>query len=257
MCPPAALALVSTAASVGGTVMGFMGQQANARAQMAHNALVDRQNTQHFKEVLKWQTEQYREDTAHAWRMFEFTKQEWDRQEQFLNRAGEQIEQNLINKFGANLLQQIEQNMASAFSAEDISRQGRRARAEAQVMADMRGVEGNSVDAILQNINFQEGEATTMVDLNRSATQRQLVLEAMGLKAEADANFLNLPMKTFAPQQAVAPPQPVSPVAPQAPVPQPNAGAMIANVVGGVAQGFVNYANWSGQSVAQAFRIGG
>jgi hypothetical protein len=222
---------------------------------MAHNALVDRQNTQHYKEVLKYQTKQYELDTQYAWDMFKFQQSEWDRQSQFLERAGDQIERNLLSNYSQMIQRQIEEQMASAFGLQTAERQSRAERAQAQVMADARGVEGNSVDSLIADIARHEGESATVIALNRSATSRQLMMEAMGLKASADADFNKLPIKSWSTLAPVNTPAPVSPVAPQPPVAQPNVGAAVANIVGGVTQGFVNYANWSGQSVSQAFKI--
>jgi hypothetical protein len=92
-----------------------------------------------------------------------------------------------------------------------------------------------------------------VLELNRSATMRQLTLEAMGLKANADAALYNIPIRTYDPISPINPPSPVNPVRPEAPVASPNRGAMIANVVGAGIQGMSNYATWSGQKFSDAF----
>lgn len=253
MCIVAAAAVVSTAASIGGQVMGFQAQNKASWEQRAHNAKLEAINEKYRAEVIQYQNVVYQQDVDHGGKMLEHQRSEFDRQGRMVENATESIQKNLFAKYGQLLQRQIEEGMAAAFDLQANEKAGLAARAKAQVAADAKGIEGSSVEQLIDDVSRQQGDNETILSLNRSATMRQLTLEAMGLKANADAALYNLPIQTYNPIAPINPPSPVNPVRPEAPVASPNRAAMVANVVGAGIQGMSNYATWSGQKFSEAF----
>lgn len=256
MCITAAAAIISAGTSIAGSIMGYNDAKKQGYQQWLYNAQVTRINEEHRVEVIKYQNTVYDQDIKYGREYLGWQKNEFARQERMVETATKQIEQNRFTQYAAMLQRQVEEQIAAALNIETVERQMRKAQASAQATADARGVEGSSIEQLIGDVARQAGDAITVLEMNRSATMRQLNLEMMGLKASADQALYNIPLQTFSPSQPLNPPAPVNPVQPTAPVSMPSRGAMVANVVGGVIQGMQNYASWSGQTMRQAFKIG-
>ncbi|BCB20057.1 hypothetical protein [Bosea sp. ANAM02] len=253
MCVAAAAAIISTGASIAGQVIGFGAQNKQAWEQRAYNAKVEAQQEKYRAELIQYQNVVYQQEVDHGHKQLEYQRSEFQRQDRVVTKASESIQKNLFAQYATLLQRAVEENMATTFQSVSNEKSVVAAQAKARVSADARGVEGSSVEQLLNDISREGGDNETILQLNRSATARQLNLEALGLKASADQQLYNLPIQTFQPMAPIQPPSPVSPVQPAAPVAGPNRGAMVANVVGAVTTGMSNYASWSGQSVKQAF----
>lgn len=253
MCIVAAAAVVSTGASIGGQLMGYQAQNKAAWEQRAHNAKIEAINEKYRAEIVQHQNVVYQQEVDHGGKMLEYQRSEFDRQGKMVENATESIQKNLFAKYAAILQRQVEEGMATAFDLQANEKAAMAARAKGQVAADAKGIEGSTIEQLIDDVSRQEGDNETILELNRSATMRQLTLEAMGLKANADAALYNLPIQTYNPIPPINPPSPVNPVRPEAPVAGPNRGAMVANVVGAGIQGMSNYATWSGVKFSEAF----
>lgn len=130
----------------------------------------------------------------------------------------------------------------------EVQRQGQQARAK--VRAQDRGVEGNSVEAIIQDVTRQEGEVLNVMAMNRSASIRQLNREAQAIDATGDQQLSSIQLKTFAPQAQIRTPTPVNPVNPAAPVATPSSASLITGLAGSALGGLTNYSTFSGQKVS-------
>ncbi|MBN9442313.1 hypothetical protein [Bosea sp. (in: a-proteobacteria)] len=253
MCVAAAAAVISTGASIAGQIIGFGAQNKQAWEQRAYNAKVEAQQEKYRAELIEYQNVVYQQEVDYGKKTLDYQRSEFQRQDKVVTNARESIQKNLFAQYATLLQRAVEENMATTFQSVSNQKSVLAAQAKGQVSADARGVEGNSVEQLINDVAREGGDNETILQLNRSATARQLNLEAMGLKASADQQLYNLPIQTFQPIAPLNPPQPVSPVTPAAPVAGPNRGAMMANVVGAVTTGMSNYASWSGQSVKQAF----
>lgn len=253
MCVAAAAAVISTGASIAGQIIGFGAQNKQAWEQRAYNAKVEAQQEKYRAELIKYQNVVYQQEVDHGHKQLDYQRSEFARQDNLVTKARESIQKNLFAQYATLLQRAVEENMATTFQSVENDKSVIAARANGQAAADARGVEGNSLEQLLNDVSREGGDNETILQLNRSATARQLNLEAMGLKASADQQLYNLPIQTFQPSGPINPPSPVSPVQPAAPVAGPNRGAMIANIVGTVSTGMSNYASWSGQSFKQAF----
>lgn len=229
-------ALVTGAIGAGSSLAEFGQQkqaarQANAQAyqnyayQLAQQAIGEKYRT----EMIRFNTEGFSRDIDYSNDVLDYQKGEFARQEKLIDNARKAIDTNYINKISTVLQRQVEEQIATAFGIETVESESRRQRATAQVQADARGVEGTSVDAIIGDVMRQEGQAVAVLEMNRSATQRQLTLEALGIKAESDAALYNLPINTYAPTAPINTPAPVAPVG-QAQAPQYTAGPSSASL---------------------------
>jgi hypothetical protein len=81
--------------------------------------------------------------------------------------------------------------MLTVMRGEDARRRGTAARAS--ISARDRGVEGNSVDAILGDVMRQEGEAVNVMAMNRSASIRALNQQAVAVDAQGDQQLASCP----------------------------------------------------------------
>lgn len=248
MCIVAIAAVASVAISAYSAVSSQQAAKKNAKNQQAYNAEIEAQNTAYRGEVMQYQNEVWKQDIEYANDMLAWSEGEWDRQTRYDIRNRQAIEKNTLAGIGQVLLRQVEEDMAVVMQGMETRRTGQQARG--QIAARDRGVEGNSVDAILQDVARQEGEALNVMAMNRSATTRQLNREAIALDAQGDQSLASLQLKTYAPNAQIRMPSPVSPVNPAAPVAQPSSAAMITGMAGSVMQGVTNYSSWSGQKVS-------
>ncbi len=253
MCVAAAAAVISTGASIAGQIIGFGAQNKQAWEQRAYNAKVEAQQEKYRAELIEYQNVVYQQDVDYGHKQLDYQRSEFARQDNLVTNARESIQKNLFAQYATLLQRAVEENMATTFQSVETQKSVLAAQAKGQVSADARGVEGNSIEQLINDVAREGGDHETILQLNRSATARQLNLEALGLKASADQQLYNLPIQTIAPLGPINPPSPVNPVQPAAPVAGPNRGAMMANVVGAVTTGMSNYATWSGQSFKQAF----
>lgn len=255
MCIVAAAAIIGTGASIAGSIMGHQAATKQAYQQRLYNAQVNAQNERYRAELIAHQNVVYKQNIDYGGQVLDWKKSEFARQEDMVERAQDGIQKNLFTQYATALQRQVEEQIAGAFQMDTVSRQAQKQRASAQVAADRKGVEGNSIESLIDDVWRQQGDAHAVLELNKSATMRQLNLEMMGLKANADQALYNIPIQTYGPSAPIQAPSPVSPVAPAAPVAMPSQGALIANVVGQAVQGMSNYASWSGQTMRQAFSI--
>lgn len=98
------------------------------------------------------------------------------------------------------------------------------------VNAGDRHVDGNSVDAVIQSVAFQQGDAQRNSDLQKAAIDRQTTFDALGLKAQADTNVLNLQVQTYNPSQLPQDPGPMAAVQQAQQVQGPSIGSALLNV---------------------------
>lgn len=240
-----AMAAVAAVTSVASAVSQYQGQKAAAKAQNQYASAVEAQQDIYRRQMMQYNNEVYAKEIDYHGQTLDYQQKEFQRQADFVKASQEAINKDYFNKLAVVLQRQVEEAMATAFGIENIDRQARRDRATAEVAAGERGVEGNSVEAILNDVSRQQGEAVAMMKLNQEAVSRQLMLEAMGLKASADTALNNIPITVFQPITPPAPPAPESPVNPQPRVVRPSPMQLVTGVVGGVMNGVNSYVNWS------------
>ncbi|WP_285295781.1 virion core protein, T7 gp14 family [Aureimonas altamirensis] len=166
-----------------------------------------------------------------------------------VSNARKSIESNRVAAYGQIMQRQIEEAIASAFDMNTVERQSLQMQRQSEARMADRGIEGSTAEQLLNDIQRQEGDAIAVLDMNRSATQRQLFLEATGLKASFDQQLYNMQMGTVAPMQPIQTPQPISPVSPSAPVAQPSLAAAGFNMLGGVVQGMQSVSAWNNERI--------
>ena len=249
MCEPVSLAAATLAVTAGSAVASYSAQQSAAKKQGAYNATVEAQQGQYRLDTMAYQTQQWAQDIAHTNDLLSWSANEWDRQVVADGKAREAIEKNTLAGVGQVLLRQVEEDMLTIMRGQDARRTGATERASRAARAADRGVEGNSVEAIIRDVTRQEGEAIAVMAMNRSASIRALNREAVAVDAQGDQQLGALALRTYAPSATIRAPAPVSAVNPSAPVQGGNVGQLISGVVGGVTGAVTNYSQWAGQPV--------
>lgn len=210
--------------TAGTAVAGYAAKSAGAKVTNAYNASAY-QNDLAYRDAL---VKQQNEDAA--------------RQIEYVERAAKGINDNLRTQYATLGQRIIEERISAAIRTQDAVRQGQKERSTAEVIMGERGIEGNSVDNVLNDVDAQVGRAKDMVRMNTEASDRQLSLTGQGLRAEADTALNAIPMKTF---------NPIAPVQARQNVAGPS-GAMLAFQLGGAALGGVSdYSKYSGNSLRE------
>ncbi|TCZ64451.1 virion core protein, T7 gp14 family [Roseicella aquatilis] len=251
MCAPLAIAAASTAISAAGAISDYSAKNAAASDQARYNTQTQIANMRDRNEVMGYQNQVYSQDIQYANDMLAWAEQEWSRQVEYDTEARKAIRKNTLAAVGQVMLRQVEEDMSVILQGTEVRRQGTQARAQIAAKNADRGVEGNSVDAILQDVFRQEGEVVTVMDMNRNASLRQLNREALALDAQGDQQMANLALKTYAPSTQIRSPSPVGSVQSAAPVAGGNVGQLVTGLAGAVGSGFSNYSQMSGKKVSE------
>lgn len=244
---PLIFAGVSAAMSVASAASSAAGQAQIAKQSAAQAAATNAANAAYRDEVMRYQNETWKQDLEYAQESLGYQREEFSRQIEWTDKAQESVTRNRDAEAFAMMARGIEETIASTFQLQGIQRQGTAARAT--YAAKERGVEGNSVEAVLGDVWRQEGEAKTVVDMNRDVTGRQLFREAIALDAGADSQMSQIAsgVRTYAPNAPIRAPGPVNPVNPQAGTTAPSVAALAGGLVSGVLGGFNTYANLVGR----------
>lgn len=186
----------------------------------AETARLQRQaNAKYYRrQVESYNNETYRQDIEYANELLDYQRSEFERQQGYVDDAVESIQNDYIVQIATLLRRGVEESIATRLQGEEAVQTGRRASAQAAVQLG----EGNTARMLLGDVERQVGEALTSFDRNRVATENQMRLEALGLKARADTAINQIPIQTFQPITPPKPPAPTSPVNPTAPTPQPS-----------------------------------
>jgi hypothetical protein len=253
MCDVIGIAAAGVAVAAGGAVASYTQQQSAMKQQKSYNAKVEGQQLDYRTQVMQYQNEVWDQDISYANDMLSWSEQEWNRQERYAARAMQAIEKNTIAATGQLLLRQVEEDMATILQGQDQRRNGQVARASIANKAGDRGVDGNSVDAIINDVSRQEGEVLNVMAMNRAASTRAINRQVVEADAQGDQQLSSIQLKTYAPSVQIRSPAPVSPVNPAAPVAAPNVGQLVTGLSGAVTGGIANYSAMSGQTQADTY----
>jgi hypothetical protein len=246
-------AIAQAAVSLGSTVMQFVGGQAATKA--ARNAAIQQQIQDHKyrQEVMQWQLDVWAQDLEYAREVLSYSREEFAKQTEWAQRALEAVDRNRNAETFTFMARAIEEGIAAAFQNTAIARQGLAARAS--LAARDRGVEGASVEAVLNDVKRQVGEAQTMTELNLQGTRRQLAREMLAADAASDQQMSAIAsnIKTFAPNAPIRKPQPVGQPQAQQLFYSPNAGSLVSGIFNAITTGFNTYNALTGQNAKQTF----
>jgi hypothetical protein len=250
----ATIAAIATAAvAVGGAVM--QQQAAGNAASAARSASAAQQTADHRyrQEVQQYQLDVWAQDLAYAREVLAYSEDEFTKQTAWAGRAMEAATRNRDAEAFSLMARSLEEGLAAAFQNTSLARQGQAARAS--FTARERGVEGASVEAVLNDVQRQVGEGQAMTDINLSGVRRQLGREMLASDARADETMFQIAsnIRSFTPSAPIRGPQPVGqPQAPQQ-INGPGIGGLAAGVFNGAAAGFNAYNSFTGQNAAQTW----
>lgn len=275
------MALILAGATLAlGATQAVMGAQAGAAAAKAQQRQQDTQARAQIADRLRaieYAEEQFTRDMSFAQETLDYSQTEFSRQKKVVERGRETVQRNTSDDVAAVLIRQVEEDMALILSGRETSRAATSGRATLRAQAGDRGVEGNSVDAIIQDVTRQEGEALNVQAMNRSASDRMLTRQAITTRAQGTQQMMGMGVQTMAPQSQVRVAAPMASIVQQAPVARPNTTLQMAMGIGNAAVGaFNSYNRFTGPSdqrpsgpsvqasgeqasgwLARTFRIGG
>lgn len=251
---PMPLAAATFGMNAAGTVINFLGGQASSRAENRYRAEVARQQQLHFYEVQRYQNDVWRQDLEYAQEVLNYSRSEFDRQTEWAEVANAAVEKNRNSDAFTLMVRGIEETIAATFQTTSAQSMGRAARA--RFAAAERNVEGNSTEAVLGEIFNQEGRTTSMIELNRENTLRQLEREGISADASADQQLYQISssLRTFSPNPQVRGPSPLNPVAPAQMVNGPNAAQLISGLFNAGTSAVSSYNAMSGQNAQQTYQ---
>lgn len=247
MCDVTALAVATVAVSATSAVASHSAQGKAASAQRKYNGEVAALQMSDRVLKLQEQNDTWEQDIKHAGDTLAYAEAEWVRQERAADKAVKAVEKNTLAATGQLLIRQVEEDIAVVAEGMGVRRIGTVARASRAALD--RGVEGNSVEAIINDVSRQEGEALNVMAMNRSAGRRQLNRQIIEADAQGDQALANIGVRTFAPQTPIRQPGVLGSIAPSAPVQGPSTGQLIGQIGGAVVQGVQNHAAWNGKTV--------
>ena len=221
MCDP--ITAIGTAVSVGGSLMQHSAQKSAASDQKAYNARIEASRREYAEDVKEWQDQKYQNDLSHIEDILDYRAAEFGRYKQWRAKVEDNVKENYIGKLGTTMARMAEEYLSSHFRDLEVRNQALQAEGDTMVGAASRGVAGNSVRAMLGEIERQEAQATLQNNLSNDATQKQLQREMQAFEGEAENTLLNLPRLTFQPIRMPDEPAPVNPVEPSPPVSSPSA----------------------------------
>jgi hypothetical protein len=247
------LAAATFAVTAGAAVANYAGQQqAAGKANAAGRAQAERDRL-FRQDMMAYQNDVWAQDLAYAREVLEYSEGEFARQTDWAELAMERAQQNRDSDAYTLMVRGIEERIAATFQNTSMARQGRAARA--QFSARDRGVEGNSVEAVLGDVQRQEGDARLMTEMNFDATRRQLGREGRALDAAADQTAYQIAssIRTFAPNAPVRAPQPLPASGQPQQVNGPSPISLVAGIGQAAAGAFNSYSQFSGQTNAQTW----
>lgn len=244
-------AAAGAAISAASAVSNHMAQGKAAKQSNAYNRALAEQQNRDRESTMRWQNEVWSQDLQFAREQVAWQADEFQRQTAWVAKGQDAITRNRDASAFTLMLRAVEEDISFAFGREDTKRQGRAMRGT--FAARDRGVEGNSVDAVLEDVFRQEGDAITVQDMNRSALNRQLYRESLAIDAEADQQLSSLAsqVRTFSPSAPIRSPQPVASVAPARETEGPSLTSLGVNLGNAAVGGFNTYNTLSGQTARE------
>lgn len=161
--------------------------------------------------TMRYQDETWQQDIEFATKTLGYQINEFAKQEVYVEQTKDAITKNETAQFGQVALQAIQKNIAITLGEANMNTQAAQARATAQVQGDARGVEGNSVNAIIDDVFRQQGQSASTMEMNRLGVNTQAQEDMAAVKAGADTQLgqLQASVKTYSPSTPIRAPGPV------------------------------------------------
>jgi len=246
-------AVASVAVGVGSAVAQHQGASSAAKKSNAASAAQRAQDLEYNREVREFQTGIWAEDIAFAQETLDYSRGEFTRQTEWAGVAAERIQRNRDNDAYTLAVRGIEETIARTLQGTRVAREGTAARAT--FANKERGVEGNSVEAVLNDVKRQEGDAQVFLDMNLDSTRRQLGREGVAMDAQADQQIAQLAsaLRTFTPSAPIRAPSPDPQVRPAQTVNGPSTASLAGGLFNSATSGLQTYNTLSGQNARQTY----
>ena len=186
MCEPMSIiAGVSAVSSIAGTVAS--NAAANNQAASANAA-----NASNYVAETNYNDDAWEQDIDYGYQTLAYDKDAVQRQSQWAGQAVATVEQNTKVNMGQAILHSVQQNMAYTLRVITANSQAAAKQGGFQAGADGRGVQGNSVQAIVQDVSTQNNEDTAVRQLNRSAQNHHARIDGSTANASVDSSLASL-----------------------------------------------------------------
>lgn len=219
MCVPllavAAVTIASTAVSMAQTAAQQSAARKNAQraASQANDASYKQSGADYANQeaTMRWQDDTWQQDIDFANQTLSYQGREFAKQADYVAEAGQDVIDNTNREMAQTLLKTVQQNIAATLQVAGVNRDAAKTRATAQVQADARGVQGQSVDAIIDDVSRQQGQAVSVMEMNRSAANQQARIDLEAVKAAGDTQLGQLAgsVKVYSPSTPIRAPSPV------------------------------------------------
>jgi len=226
-----------TALMIGSQVAGHMGEVSAAEDQNAATAAAFEASERFRQKMDRYNNQIFKQDIGYFNDLLDYQQQEFGRQAVAYDKAKTAIGDDYISQVGQLLTRMTEEYVATNLLGESAVREGRRARAAGQVASAEMGVQGNSIDSLLNDVRRQVGETMTGAQRQQRSVMRQLQNEALGLSARADSEIASIPLQSFQPLTPARAPAPSQPGT----APAMNPGPSIGKLVGGIGGSYTDF----------------
>jgi hypothetical protein len=246
MCFVGAGAILGAGVSILGSIAGFAQQNKQTWENNAYAMQQQAVQEKYRADLMEYNNEVYRSELDYRANVLDYRESEFKRQVEFVDTARNNMEQNYFVKVGTVLTRAFEEQLADTFQMVETQKEGSATRASVQAVIGERGIEGNTADLLTGDVTRQEGEALSMLELNKKRRTAQTDLDILSVKAEHDTRIGQLQIQTDSPLSPVNRPSPVAPVTQARMQSGPSSFATAVNIASSVLSGINGYRTANG-----------
>ncbi|WP_431282339.1 virion core protein, T7 gp14 family [Humitalea sp. 24SJ18S-53] len=249
-------AVVSAGVGIAQSVMAGQAASKAASAQQRAQDLALNSQLKDRLAAIQYQEDLFKQDLSYAQETLDYQESEFGRQERVLERNRTAIQKNTNDSIAGIIARRVEEDMSSILQEYGIAQSAGEARATTRVRSSARGVEGNSVEALIQDVSRQEGDAVSVLTLNREATSRGLTRAVIEARTQGAQQLANQQAQTYQPSTPIRTMGPLASINTPGQVAQPSQLATLVGIGSAVAGGFNTYNSWSGNTPAKTVNQG-
>lgn len=97
---------------------------------------------------------------------------------------------NLVNQYSSMAIRQREEQIAKAQQVEQLTNEAAKAYGNIQTTAGESGIQGNTVNSLMEEFKRQQGESLSNLQMNYDFRNRQLQIEQLGLQGQTQSNII-------------------------------------------------------------------
>lgn len=193
MCEPLSiLAGVSAVSGIAGTVTSTIAGNKQTKAANIQATANNAANAENYVDQTNYNDDVWEQDIEYGYKTLAYEQDAVARQSQWAGEAVKTVQQNTQVNMGQAILRSVQQNMADTLGVITANANAEAKQSSLQAGADGRGVQGNSVDSIIQDVQTQNNEDAAVMQLNRSAQNQQARIDVASAKASGDSSLASI-----------------------------------------------------------------